>query len=170
MCMCGCVLQVVVQRPLYFIISTSCVFVVDHSTAHTKPCILSHLNSRLTLRFFSWLVGPMEVVEVEIADSDPDKDLTVKQLSGVQIHRCRYLAESNCTAMCVNLCKSPCQTFFTEELGMPLYMEPNFEDQSCLMIFGQNPPPLDQDPAAQQSCLSGCVTAVSGSRCHKLEE
>lgn len=26
----------------------------------------------------------------------------------------------SCTAMCVNLCKAPCQTFFTEQLGMPL--------------------------------------------------
>ncbi len=36
---------------------------------------------------------------------------------------CRYLAESNCAAMCTNLCKSPVQTFFTEELGMPLTMK-----------------------------------------------
>ena len=26
--------------------------------------------------------------------------------------------------MCVNLCKAPVQTFFTEELGMPLTMKP----------------------------------------------
>ena len=41
---------------------------------------------------------------------------------------CRYLAESGCAGMCVNLCKSPVQTFFTKELGMPLTMKPNFED------------------------------------------
>jgi hypothetical protein len=29
--------------------------------------------------------------------------------------------------MCVNLCKSPVQLFFTEQLGMPLTMSPNFE-------------------------------------------
>ena len=33
--------------------------------------------------------------------------------------------------MCVNLCKTPVQTFFTEELGMPLTMKPNFEDYRC---------------------------------------
>lgn len=53
------------------------------------------------------------------------------QCSGVQIERCRYLAESNCVGMCVNLCQQPVQTFFTEQLGMPLTMEPNFEDYSC---------------------------------------
>lgn len=34
----------------------------------------------------------------------------------------RYLAESGCAGMCVNLCKTPVQQFFTEELGMPLTM------------------------------------------------
>lgn len=37
---------------------------------------------------------------------------------------------SNC-CRCVNLCKSPVQTFFTEQLGMPLTMNPNFDDFSC---------------------------------------
>jgi hypothetical protein len=34
----------------------------------------------------------------------------------------RYLAESACAGMCVNLCKAPVQQFFTQELGMPLTM------------------------------------------------
>lgn len=29
--------------------------------------------------------------------------------------------------MCNNLCKAPVQAFFTEQLGMPLTMNPNFE-------------------------------------------
>ena len=37
----------------------------------------------------------------------------------------RYLAESGCVGMCVNLCKAPTQEFFTEQLGMPLTMEPS---------------------------------------------
>lgn len=41
-------------------------------------------------------VGPMQTVEVEV-------DGGQRQRSGVQIERCRYLAESKCTAMCVNL-------------------------------------------------------------------
>ena len=48
-------------------------------------------------------------------------------------HTRSYLAESGCVGMCVNLCKAPVQTFFTEQLGMPLTMSPNFEDLSCEM-------------------------------------
>ncbi|CAD7702264.1 unnamed protein product, partial [Ostreobium quekettii] len=102
----------------------------------------AELNARITPAFFKWLVGPMETVEVEIDGQ--------KQMSGVHIEKCRYLEESGCTGMCVNLCKAPCQTFFTEELGMPMTMKPNFEDNSCEMIFGQRPPPLEEDEAMQQ--------------------
>ena len=53
---------------------------------------------------------------------------------------------------------------------MPLTMQPNFEDMSCRMIFGQHPPPLEQDEAARQPCLAACATAVPGAvRCHKLD-
>lgn len=82
---------------------------------------------------------------------------------------CRYLAESNCVGMCVNLCKAPVQSFFTEELGMPLTMSPNFEDYSCDMVFGLTPPPLDEDEAMRQSCLQQCDTALFRDvQCHKL--
>ena len=71
--------------------------------------------------------------------------------------------------MCVNLCKAPVQTFFTEELGMPLTMKPNFEDYSCEMIFGLTPPSLAEDEVMQQGCIAQCTTAL-GERavCHKL--
>ena len=42
------------------------------------------------------------------------------------------------------------QAFFTEQLGMPLAMEPNFEDYSCEMVFGRVPPPPEEDPAYKQ--------------------
>ena len=42
------------------------------------------------------------------------------------------------------------QAFFTEQLGMPLSMEPNFEDYSCEMVFGRRPPPPEEDPAYKQ--------------------
>ena len=84
-------------------------------------------------------------------------------------YACRYLAESDCAGMCVNLCKAPVQTFFTEELGMPLTMKPNFEDYSCDMVFGLTPPPLEEDEALRQPCLQECSSAVfDGVQCHKL--
>ncbi|GMH46052.1 hypothetical protein BSKO_14016 [Bryopsis sp. KO-2023] len=123
----------------------------------------AELNAQITPAFFTWLVGPMETVEVEIEGE------TMK--SGVHIQECRYLKESGCTGMCVNLCKAPCQTFFTEQLGMPLTMNPNFEDYSCEMIFGQRPPPLEKDPVMEQGCLTECATAKSGKGqpCWKLD-
>lgn len=63
----------------------------------------------------------------------------------------------------------PTQTFFTESFGMPLYMEPNFEDLSCKMIFGEMPPPLAEDPVTTQPCFSSCaIGMVNDSKCKKL--
>ncbi|KAG8046337.1 hypothetical protein GUJ93_ZPchr0008g13798 [Zizania palustris] len=101
-------------------------------------------NAALTVPFFHWLVGPSEVIEVEVNG--------VKQKSGVLIKKCRYLENSGCVGMCVNMCKIPTQNFFTNEFGLPLTMNPNFEDMSCEMIYGQVPPPLEEDPAAKQPC------------------
>ncbi|KAI3429383.1 hypothetical protein D9Q98_005478 [Chlorella vulgaris] len=123
----------------------------------------AEINARITPAFFTWLVGPMQTAAVEIDGQ--------QQMSAVKIERCRYLAESNCVGMCVNLCKSPTQHFFTTQLGMPLTMNPNFEDLSCEMVFGNEPPPLEADPVATQPCLATCATAMAAGsqRCHKLD-
>ncbi|KAH8964382.1 hypothetical protein BDL97_04G064400 [Sphagnum fallax] len=102
----------------------------------------------------------LKVVEVTIQDK--------KLRSGVHIQKCRYLETSGCTGLCVNLCKLPTQYFFTEELGMPLTMEPNFEDLSCEMIFGQIPPRPEDDPALRQGCFSKCPTSSTSAVCPKL--
>ena len=83
----------------------------------------------------------------------------------------RYLAESKCAGMCVNLCKAPVQTFFTHELGVPLLMEPNFETYECSMTFGKHPPPLEQDEGIRhQGCLLECSMGVCDSgQCRKLQ-
>ncbi|KAG0578478.1 hypothetical protein M758_4G023100 [Ceratodon purpureus] len=122
----------------------------------------AELNARITPLFFSWLVGPCEPVEVTINGK------TLK--SGVQIEKCRYLETSGCTGLCVNSCKMPTQYFFTTELGMPLTMEPNFEDMSCLMIFGQTPPSAEDDVVFKQKCCTSyCPTSSPASEvCPKL--
>lgn len=65
------------------------------------------------------------------------------------------------------------QTFFTEQLGMPLTMEPDFETFECTMTFGKRPPPAAEDEAARQPCLASCPSARAvGSAqqpCHKLQ-
>ncbi|KAL6658779.1 hypothetical protein ACP70R_002819 [Stipagrostis hirtigluma subsp. patula] len=120
-------------------------------------------NAALTVPFFRWLVGPSEVVEVEVAG--------VKQRSGVLIKKCRYLESSGCVGMCVNMCKIPTQDFFTNEFGLPLTMNPNFEDMSCEMIYGQVPPPLEEDPVSKQPCYPNLcsMSTPSASVCPKLQ-
>ncbi|KAL1358112.1 beta-carotene isomerase D27, chloroplastic [Arachis hypogaea] len=123
----------------------------------------AEFNAALTVPFFHWLVGPSEVVEVEVNG--------VKQKSGVHIKKCRYLENSGCVGMCVNMCKIPTQDFFTNEFGLPLTMIPNFEDMSCDMVYGQAPPPFEEDPVSKQPCYAEIcsVSTPSSSVCPKLQ-
>ncbi|XP_038717784.1 beta-carotene isomerase D27, chloroplastic [Tripterygium wilfordii] len=101
-----------------------------------------------TTVFFAWLVGPCEVRESELNGE--------KEKNEVYIKKCRFLEESNCVGMCTNLCKMPSQTFIKDNLGVSLNMVPNFDDMSCKMIFGQDPPSLADDPAFTQPCYKQC--------------
>ncbi|XP_019188281.1 PREDICTED: beta-carotene isomerase D27, chloroplastic isoform X2 [Ipomoea nil] len=74
----------------------------------------------------------------------------------VHIQKCRFLEETNCVGMCTNLCKMPSQTFIKNSMGMPVNMVPNFENMSCEMIFGQDPPSTSHDPAMMQPCYKLC--------------
>ena len=31
---------------------------------------------------------------------------------------------------------------------------PDFEDMSCEMVYGQAPPPFEEDPASKQACYA----------------
>ncbi|CAI5954651.1 unnamed protein product [Closterium sp. NIES-64] len=106
----------------------------------------AEINAAITVPGFQWLVGPCQLKEVEVNGQ--------KQMSGVQITKCRYLEVSGCVGMCVNMCKLPTQDFFTNDFGLPLTMTPNFENMSCEMVFGQMPPPLSEDPALSQPCFA----------------
>ncbi|XP_031262730.1 beta-carotene isomerase D27, chloroplastic-like [Pistacia vera] len=123
----------------------------------------AEFNAALTVPFFHWLVGPSEVVEVEVNGE--------KQKSGVHIKKCRYLENSGCVGMCVNMCKIPTQDFFTNEFGLPLTMIPNFEDMSCEMVYGQAPPPIEEDPVFTQPCFAEICSVANPSSpvCHKLQ-
>ncbi|KAK6940758.1 Beta-carotene isomerase D27-like, C-terminal, partial [Dillenia turbinata] len=97
-----------------------------------------------TTWFFSWLVGASEVKETELNGR--------REKNVVHIKKCRFLEASNCVGMCINLCKMPTQKFIKDSLGMPVNMVPNFDDMSCEMIFGENPPDVSDDPAFKQPC------------------
>ena len=48
----------------------------------------------------------------------------------------------------------PTEDFFTNQFGLPLTMNPSFEDLSCEMIFGQKAPSLQEDPIYGQPCFA----------------
>lgn len=107
------------------------------------------LNARITPLFFSWLVGPC-------SNNRPDEGGY-----GVYIEKCRFLDETGCKGLCVNMCQQPTQKYFTEVLGLPVRMTPNYEDKSCQMTFGVNPLPVAEDPAITGDCFVTCK--MSGS-------
>jgi Beta-carotene isomerase D27-like, C-terminal len=121
--------------------------------------LVCELNAWFATRLFEWLVGPCAVNTVEVVTAT---GTLRQQKSAVQIEKCRYLEESGCVGMCINMCKLPTQKFFTEEFGIPLTMTPNFEDFSCEMVFGQAPPALETEACYTQPCLiDRCVVATS---------
>lgn len=119
-------------------------------TLFSPTQLVCELNAWFATLLFEWLVGPCEVTEVEVKGEDGQLRL---QKSGVHIRKCRYLEQSGCVGMCINMCKLPTQDFFTYKFGIPLTMTPNFEDLSCEMVFGQIPPPLVEEKAYIQPCL-----------------
>ncbi|WOH01722.1 hypothetical protein DCAR_0521107 [Daucus carota subsp. sativus] len=100
-----------------------------------------------TTIFFPWLVGPCEVKESEFNGKHEKNVVHIKKM---------FLEESNCVNMCTNLCKMPSQAFIKDSFGIPVNMVPNFDDMSCEMIFGQEPPAQSDDPAFKQPCYKLC--------------
>jgi len=138
-------------------------------TLFSPTQLVCELNAWFATVLFEWLVGPCEVKEVTITDADGQPR---QQNSGVHIKKCRYLEQSRCVGMCVNMCKQPTQAFFTEDFGIPLTMTPNFEDFSCEMVFGEAPPPLETEDCYHTPCLvQECSTAAPDYRpCPKVRD
>jgi hypothetical protein len=128
---------------------------------------ICELNAWFATKLFQWLVGPCDLAETEIQLKDGTSRI---QNSAVQIRKCRYLEETVCVGLCVNICKAPTQKFFTEKFGIPVTMTPNFEDLSCKMIFGEFPPSPENDPAYQQVCMhsKNPNAKLLNLPCHKL--
>ncbi|KAI3678875.1 hypothetical protein L6452_38179 [Arctium lappa] len=106
------------------------------------------LFAAFTTVFFRWLIGHSVVRESEFEGR--------KERNVVHITKCRFLEEANCIGMCTNLCKMPSQEFMKNNFGTPVNMVPNFDDMSCEMIFGQDPPAQEDDPAFKKPCYKLC--------------
>ena len=150
------VLQSLVPAPILWVIRT----------VFSPTRLVCVLNAWFAAQMFEWLVGPCTVGEADFVGLDGKVRL---QPSAVQIEKCRYLEDSQCVGMCVNMCKLPTQSFFTEKFGIPLTMTPNFEDFSCQMVFGEMPPEPIKDEALHEPCLQACSSGnPKASTCHKL--
>lgn len=112
------------------------------------------LTSFVTPTFFSFLVGP----------SYPNRRKD-GELGGLVVEKCKFLQESGCKGLCLNICKLPTQQFFKEELGLALTVSPNFVTQECQWSFGEEPLPHTEDPNFPKGCLNGCESrkALKGS-------
>ncbi|XP_011042274.1 PREDICTED: beta-carotene isomerase D27, chloroplastic isoform X2 [Populus euphratica] len=109
-------------------------------------------SSRVTVITCQWLMGICKVNSVDLPDGSSWE-------SGVFVERCKYLEESKCVGICVNTCKLPTQTFFKDYMGIPLLMEPNFNDYSCQFKFGVLPPLPEDDGTLKEPCLEACPIA-----------
>lgn len=107
----------------------------------------------MDIGWFDWLVGPSERQMVEIVRENKE---TEQWKSSVHLKECKYLKEAGCKSACIFLCKGPTQDFFNSELGMPVYMKPNFTDNSCDLQFGVIPPASNDDPAYVEPCFFTC--------------
>lgn len=157
--------QILVAKVLQSLVPAPALWAIRTFFSPTR--LVCVLNAWFAAQMFEWLVGPCEVIEAEINLED---GTLRSQPSAVHIKKCRYLVDSGCVGMCVNMCKVPTQVFFTEKFGIPLTMTPNFEDLSCKMIFGQMPTDPELDEAFTQPCLAHqCPTAsLAASACPKL--
>jgi len=103
------------------------------------------LTTMITPVFFGFLVGP----------SYPNRRKDGER-GGLVVEKCKFLQESGCKGMCLNICKLPTQQFFKDELGLDLNVSPNFATQECQWSFGETPLPPQEDPSFPRGCLVGC--------------
>mmetsp|Transcript_1074 Transcript_1074/g.1772 ORF Transcript_1074/g.1772 Transcript_1074/m.1772 type:complete len:256 (-) Transcript_1074:7-774(-) len=116
------------------------------------------MNTWVTHFTTLWLMGPSEVVDLELEDG------TVVENNCLVVEKCRFLETAGCVQTCLHACKIPTQRFFLEEMDLPVTLKPNFTDYSCRFEFGVLLTPLELDESVQVPCLTEC-TRQSVSSC-----
>jgi hypothetical protein len=120
---------------------------------------------------FPWLMGPMEGVDhVDVPTPEwirktfANFPKTIRLPQAVKAERCRFLETSQCASVCVNTCKGPSQEWLSEDFGMDLHIQPNYDDFSCQWKFSVKPPPLYEDAAVMVPCFSKCDSEHKGEK------
>jgi hypothetical protein len=122
-----------------------------------------------------WLVGDAEVNDVpeEYADEESGAPANAFEAffepgkksqksgykQGVLVKRCRVLEESGCVSVCKNVCKIPTETFFTEKVGLPVTLIPNYETLECQFCYGRVADGSEGEEAG--GCYVGCSASAS---------
>jgi Beta-carotene isomerase D27-like, C-terminal len=114
------------------------------------PAFSCRMNAWATYVAGTWLMGECHVNDVVSPRIMPSQ--------GLHVQRCRFLESSGCASICVNACKIPTQTFFRDEMGIDLLMEPNYETYECQFSFGMSPTAETELAALQTPCLAACPT------------
>jgi hypothetical protein len=132
------------------------------------PEFSSRMNAYATYVAGTWLMGECEINDCEIDGGG------VGEQQGLLVKRCRFLEESGCASVCVNSCKIPTQQFFSEDMGLPLTMTPDYETGECQFSFGLTPTAGETLEAMDTPCLSKCPSAGGlrqwhSNRCQQME-
>ena len=113
--------------------------------------MIREMNATVASEAAEWMFGP---TTRETMAGPSGRDVTV-----VNVKKCRYLEATGCAGVCVSMCKLPAQDVMASEFGVPVYMAPNFETGGCRMFFGQEPLPESVDPAMRAPCSALCADA-----------
>jgi hypothetical protein len=122
---------------------------------------------------FPWLMGPL--AGVEHVDVSPPAALmpllralrlpTLWRVpQGIKAERCRFLEASQCASVCFNSCKAPSQSWLGDDFGLPLHIQPNYADFSCVWSFGKPAPALEADEALMVPCFTRCASSDKGKK------
>lgn len=115
------------------------------------PGFAAKLTAAATYCFSHWLMGPLE-----IHDLDDSAALGDGKGQLLKVKRCRFLEEAQCASVCVNACMTPTQKFFTDDMGIPCTLAPNYEDLSCEFKFGLHPNLDNELHARAVACFTNC--------------
>lgn len=127
------------------------------------PAFSARMNAWATWWAGTWLMGECEINDCEIDGGGIGRN------QGLLVKRCRFLEEAGCASVCVNSCKQPTQSFFNEDMGLPLTMTPDYDTHECQFSFGLTPTEQSELAAKDTPCLSRCPTNGSMRRKHSGE-
>jgi hypothetical protein len=114
-------------------------------------------------------MGECEINDVEVLENAENgkTEAFIWKDQGLHVKRCRFLEEAGCASVCVNCCQLPTQVFFSEYMGLPLLIEPNYETFECQFSFGKCPTAETELKAMKTPCLARCTSSGGSRASHK---